>query len=186
MMLASALGSLAYGARGNHRTELDGGRREYLRYLDEVDDTAARTADAQHRSAFGTIRNPGHCGRWPAPRACGRRPGDADFGTVRVGLGRQPLSTPLVGAELGGTEAHDPVTADALYRLLGERSTVPRLPVTVQLPPPTTMVVVDGELGRARGVVRVMVRQSADFFTAPRTSPSPPWSDGRPHRTGIG
>jgi S-DNA-T family DNA segregation ATPase FtsK/SpoIIIE len=89
-----------------------------------------------------------------------RRPGDADFGTVRVGLGRQPLSTPLVGAELGGTEAHDPVTADALDRLLGERSTVPRLPVTVELPP-HAMVVVDGELGRARGVVRAMVCQLA-------------------------
>jgi S-DNA-T family DNA segregation ATPase FtsK/SpoIIIE len=51
MMVVSMVGSLAYGSRGSRRTgELDQDRREYLRYLDALDDAASRTAVAQHRS----------------------------------------------------------------------------------------------------------------------------------------
>jgi len=43
MMLVSALGSLAYGARGGPRSaELDEGRRDYLGYLDVLDESATR------------------------------------------------------------------------------------------------------------------------------------------------
>jgi S-DNA-T family DNA segregation ATPase FtsK/SpoIIIE len=51
MMLASVLGSLAYGTRGtNHTAQLNEDRRDYLDYLDALDQTAAETATAQHRS----------------------------------------------------------------------------------------------------------------------------------------
>ena len=161
MMLASALGSLAYGARGSGRAELDEARREYLRYLDEVDDAVARTADAQHRSS---------CWSHPAPdalwtlvgteRMWERRPGDADFGQLRIGLGDQPLSTPLLAPEVRASEAADPVTAEALQRVLRERSTVPQLPVIFELST-HAVVAVEGELGCARGAARAMVCQLA-------------------------
>ena len=54
-----------------------------------------------------------------------RRPGDADFGHVRVGLGAQCLSTPLVTPELGPVEELDPVTSMELRRLIRHRSMVP-------------------------------------------------------------
>jgi S-DNA-T family DNA segregation ATPase FtsK/SpoIIIE len=162
MMLASALGSLAYGARGTGR-ELDQGRRDYARYLDDLHDAAARTADAQHRSSCWSHPEPatlwtlaGRARMWE------RRPGDPDFGHVRVGLGEQPLSTPLVAPELRSSEAFDPVTSDALNRLLRERSTVPQMPMTVELLA-QAVVVVAGDVDHARGVVRAMLCQLAVF-----------------------
>ncbi len=70
MMLASVLGSLAYGTRGaNHTAQLNEDRRDYLGYLDALDQTIAETAVDQHRSpALGSSR-PGCVvdpGRWPA------------------------------------------------------------------------------------------------------------------------
>src|SRR3954453_12279808 len=51
MMLVSVLGSVAHQSRGARRGgELDGDRRTYLRYLDELDGTLARSAEAQHAS----------------------------------------------------------------------------------------------------------------------------------------
>ena len=51
MMLASVLGSLAYGTRGaNHTAQLNEDRRDYLGYLDALDQTIAKTAADQHRS----------------------------------------------------------------------------------------------------------------------------------------
>ncbi|WP_319457968.1 MULTISPECIES: type VII secretion protein EccCa [unclassified Mycobacterium] len=162
MMLVSALGSLAYGARGTGR-ELDQGRRDYVRYLDDLHDAAARTADAQHRSACRSHPEPatlwtlaGRARMWE------RGPGDPDFGHVRVGLGEQPLSTPLVAPELRSSEAFDPVTSDALDRLLRERSNVPHMPMTVELLA-QAVVVVAGDVDRARRVVRAMLCQLAVF-----------------------
>jgi DNA segregation ATPase FtsK/SpoIIIE, S-DNA-T family len=161
MMLASALGSLAYGARGTGRAELDESRRDYLRYLDEVDDTAARAADAQHRSS---------CWNHPEPRTLWtlvgtarmweRGPGDPDFGHVRVGIGEQPLCPPLLAPELPAAEKLDPVTADALHRVLSQRSTVAQMPVTVDLMA-NAVVVVGGEASHARSVVRAVLCQLA-------------------------
>ena len=62
-----------------------------------------------------------------------RRPGDADFGHVRVGLGAQCLSTPLVTPELGPVEELDPVTSMELRRLIRNRSMVRDLPVALAL-----------------------------------------------------
>ncbi len=160
MMLVSALGSLAYGARGSGRSaELDENRREYLRYLDELDESVARTADAQYRSSCWSHPEPDAL--WTligGARMWERDPEDADFGLVRVGLGEQPLSTPLLAPELGPSDAFDPVTSEALHRLLRERSTIALLPVTVDLAA-QAVVVVEGETGLARGLVRAMVCQ---------------------------
>jgi len=162
MMLVSALGSLAYGARGTGR-ELDEGRRDYVRYLDDLHSATARTADAQHRSSCW--RHPEPTALWTViggARMWEREPGDPDFGHVRVGLGEQPLSTPLVAPELRSSEAVDPVTSDALDRLLRERSTVPQLPMAVDLLA-HAVVVVAGDVDRAREVVRAMMCQLAVF-----------------------
>ena len=162
MMLVSALGSLAYGARGTQRAaELDEGRRNYLRYLDDLDEAAAKTADAQHRSSWWSHPDP-HA-LWTlvgSPRMWERRPEGPDFGQVRVGLGERPLSTPLVAPELSASEVLDPVTSDALHRLMRDRSTVASQPVTVDFGA-DGVVVIAGAAPAARGVARAMVCQLA-------------------------
>ena len=83
----------------------------------------------------GAIPNPTRCGRSLAlprmwERASRRTPTSATSGSASAHNRCPPRwSAP----ELGGSEAPDPVTSDALHRLLRERSTVARLPVTVDL-----------------------------------------------------
>jgi S-DNA-T family DNA segregation ATPase FtsK/SpoIIIE len=158
MMLVSALGSLAYGARGGQRSaELDEGRRDYLGYLDVLDASAARTADAQRRSLSWSHPDPSAL--WTlvgGPRMWERRPGDVDYVALRVGLGGNPLSTPLVAPEPGESGQHDPVTHGALKRLLATRSAVAESPVTIDLTE-CPVVVVEGDTSAARALVRAMV-----------------------------
>jgi S-DNA-T family DNA segregation ATPase FtsK/SpoIIIE len=164
MMLVSALGSLAYGARGGQRSaELDEGRRDYLGYLDTLDASAVRTADAQHRSMWWSHPDP--CALWTlvgGPRMWERRPGDADFAQLRVGLGVRPLSTPLVAPELEESSRRDPATHGALQRLLAARSAVAELPVTIDLTE-CRVVAVEGDTSAARALVRALVCQLAVF-----------------------
>ena len=62
-----------------------------------------------------------------------RRPGDADFGHVRVGMGTQRLSTPWSRPNSSPAEDLDPVTSMELRRLFRRRATVPDLPVSLAL-----------------------------------------------------
>ena len=160
MMLVSVLGSVAYGARGNRRSgELDADRREYLRYLDALGQTLARTAEAQHASLHWS--HPAPVALWTlvgGARKWERRATDADFCHVRVGIGSAGLSTALVVSEPASAGSHDPVTAVALARLVAERSTVPGVPVTVDLVA-QARIVVEGAVDAARALVRAMLCQ---------------------------
>ncbi|MGH7293207.1 MAG: FtsK/SpoIIIE domain-containing protein, partial [Myxococcota bacterium] len=89
-----------------------------------------------------------------------RRPDDEDFCLVRVGIGAGPLSTPLVLPEPGQAESRDPVTAEALARMVADRSTVPGLPITVDLLA-HPRILVEGAQEAARGLVRAVVCQLA-------------------------
>ncbi|MEU0495360.1 type VII secretion protein EccCa [Mycobacterium sp. NPDC006124] len=165
MMLVSVLGSVAYQSRGARRgAELDDDRRAYLRYLDELDQTLARTAEAQHESLHWSHPDP--AALWTligGVRMWERRPGDEDFCHVRVGTGRRPLSTRVVvpdasGSCARGADARDPVVEDAVDRLLADRSTVPGVPVTLDLSM-RERIAVPGSAEAARGVVRAMICQ---------------------------
>ena len=162
MMLASVVGSLAYGSRGARRTgELDQDRREYLRYLDALDDATVRTAGAQHRSMHWSHPDPGSL--WTlvgGKRMWERRPDDADFCRIRVGLGTLALSTRLIAPEPTSPESFDPVTTDALHRLMTTRSTVSNLPVTVDVRE-HSRITIDGDVAAARGLARAMICQLA-------------------------
>jgi S-DNA-T family DNA segregation ATPase FtsK/SpoIIIE len=162
MMLVSVIGSLAYGSRGTRRTgELDEDRRQYLRYLDALDDAAVRTAGAQHRSMHWSHPDPASL--WTlvgGTRMWERQPDDADFCRIRVGLGTLTLSTTLIAPEPRPSESVDPVTADALHRLMAARSTVSNLPVVVDLRE-HSRISVDGDVVAARGLARAMICQLA-------------------------
>ena len=160
MMLVSVLGSVAYQSRGARRGgELDADRRAYLRYLDELDESLARTAAAQHESLHWSHPDPEAV--WTligGARMWERRPGDEDFCHVRVGTASRPLSTRVVVPDVPGSDGRDPVVDDAVDRLLADRSTVPGLPVTVDLAA-HPRIAVEGSTEAARGVVRALICQ---------------------------
>ncbi|MCV7421671.1 type VII secretion protein EccCa [Mycobacterium yunnanensis] len=158
MMLVSVLGSVAYQSRGARRgAELDDDRRAYLRYLDELDQTLARTAEAQHDSSHWSHPDP--AAAWTlvgTARMWERRPGDEDFCHVRVGTGPRPLATTVVAPD--ASDARDPVLEEAVDRLLADRSTVLDVPVVVDLQTHARVAVL-GPAQDARGVVRAMICQ---------------------------
>ena len=162
MMLMSVVGTLAYGARGTNRTaEVNVDRRDYLRYLDTVDDTIARTAADQHRSLHW--RHPEPQSLWTLAggiRMWERGPEDPDFCHIRVGVGDQPLCTRLVPPGLGPADEGDPVTRAALDRTLHQSAMVSDVPIAVDLRG-CVHVSVDGGALPARALLRAIVCQLA-------------------------
>jgi S-DNA-T family DNA segregation ATPase FtsK/SpoIIIE len=123
MMLASVLGSLAYGTRGaNHTAQLNEDRRDYLGYLDALDQTVVKAAADQHRSQHWVHPDPEALWTLAGGRRMWERGADdPDFCHIRVGRGVQPLATTLVAPELGPIDGLDPVTSTALQRLIRRR-----------------------------------------------------------------
>jgi S-DNA-T family DNA segregation ATPase FtsK/SpoIIIE len=164
MMAVSALGSVVYGMRGTRRSaELNEDRRRYLRYLDALDDAVVRTARAQHHCLHW--RHPDPSALWGmvgGPRTWERGPGDDDFGHIRVGVGTVGLSTTLVAPRGGTADDADPVTADAVERLLARRSTVGGLPIAVDLTE-HRRISLRGDVDSARATVRAVLCQLATF-----------------------
>ncbi len=162
MMLASVLGSLAYGTRGtNHTAQLNEDRRDYLDYLDALDQTAAETATAQHRSQHWVHPEPEALWTLTGGRRMWERGSDdPDFCHIRVGRGDQLLFTTLVAPQLGPIDALDPVTSSALQRLIRRRSVVADVPVAVPLRS-YSAVAVDGDPPAARALLRAMICQLA-------------------------
>ncbi|GAS97257.1 cell division protein FtsK/SpoIIIE [Mycolicibacterium canariasense] len=130
MMLASAMGTLAHTFRGR-TTEVNAARCGYLRYLDGIVDDVAETARRQHDWLHW--RHPDPAALWTVaggPRMWERRPGDPDFGVIRLGLGPAPLATPLIAPEPGSTDDTDPVTEGALRDVLQRWALLEGVPVT--------------------------------------------------------
>jgi len=192
MMVISLLGSVAFGARGGSRTaEINQDRRDYLRYLDSVDTTIAKTVEDQRLSLAWNHPHPGAL--WTligGRRMWERRPDDPDFLHVRVGLGAEPLSTRLVPPELGPAEELDPVTSAELHRLIRSRSTVTELPVAIALNE-LAVVTVRGDIFVARDLLRAAVCQLAVLHSPddvriaavvdPITAPYWDWLKWLPH-----
>lgn len=164
MMVMSAVGSLAYGMRNDNRNaELDEGRSRYLRYLSDVRTAASDTAEAQYDWAWSGHPDPADL--WTVVgrrRMWERAPGDPDFGVVRIGVGEQPLATPVVAPEVDMQSVRDPVTADALQRVLDDTATVAHMPLSVGLDAESVVAVI-GPAEQARALVRSMVCQLAVF-----------------------
>lgn len=162
MLAMSAIGTAAYSVKGNGRAQqLHRDRCEYLRYLDGVDAAAAETGRSQWLGLHAEHPAPGCL--WTlagSEQMWKRRPGDAGFCVVRIGLGERPLSTRLVaGTAAPGHEA-DPVTASALAQLIRQRSTVAGVPLTLNLSG-YGVVTFGGPAEAARALLRAMVCQLA-------------------------
>ncbi|WP_440713344.1 type VII secretion protein EccCa [Gordonia sp. FQ] len=163
MMMMSMVGMLAGGGRGGpaRAAELNEERKDYLRYLGQTREQVRQTASAQRA-----------CALWshPAPAALAavlggtrmweRRPGDADFAQVRVGVGTQPLATALVPPEVAPAEDLEPVCALALRRFVQVHATVADLPTAVSLRA-FPAVCLDGDRACVLALARAMLAQLA-------------------------
>ncbi|MDL4772611.1 type VII secretion protein EccCa [Actinomadura xylanilytica] len=163
-MVGMGFGQMGQGS-GERKQRLNGARRDYYRYLDQIR-ARVRKAAAQQREAL----------EWsgPAPRTLWslamsnrlweRRPADADFGQVRLGRGRQRLAVELITPETKPIEDLEPMCAGALRRFLRAHATVPDLPVAVSLPA-FARIVPTGDPEAVRGMVRALVAQLVTFHT---------------------
>jgi S-DNA-T family DNA segregation ATPase FtsK/SpoIIIE len=120
--------------RGN-QGQLADLRTDYLRYLAQTRRTALDTARAQRDAQYYLHPSPEQLWALVAEgsRVWERRPGDEDFGQVRIGLGRQSLATPLIAPETGGVDQLEPLTAGAMQRFLSVHGTLDDLPMAVSL-----------------------------------------------------
>ncbi|MEW1645703.1 type VII secretion protein EccCa [Streptomyces sp. NPDC091219] len=110
-------------------------RTDYLRYLAQTRRTALDTARAQRDAQYYLHPSPEQLWALVAEgsRVWERRPGDEDFGQVRIGLGRQSLATPLIAPETGGVEQLEPLTAGAMQRFVSVHGTLEDLPMAISL-----------------------------------------------------
>ncbi|MGC9670341.1 type VII secretion protein EccCa [Planosporangium sp. 12N6] len=175
----STLGMLAtsWSNSGPKKSEMMTARREYLRHLALLRKRVRETAERQRTGLF--YRHPDPDRIWStvdSHRLWERRPGDGDFGIVRVAVGPQTLATPLVPPVTRPLEDLEPMTAGALRRFLDAYSVVPDLPVAVSVRGFARVYVrgVSADRGgggrvtpataeAARGLVRAMLAQLAVF-----------------------
>ncbi len=137
MIVLSTLGLLASGGgRGgaSRKAEADEGRRDYLRYLQQIRRRVRSVAAEQRAAVEWAHPDPA---AWPDVLAAGRmwerRPDDPDFGQLRLGRAAQRLATRLIAPQTGPVDGLEPVTALALRRLLRAHTVVGDLPVAMAL-----------------------------------------------------
>ncbi|OBH18147.1 type VII secretion protein EccCa [Mycobacterium sp. E3247] len=158
MMLVSSLVTVLSGRASRRGGGIEAARLDYLGYLSRLRATVMETAAAQ-RLSLGW-RHPDPDALWTligGPRMWERRAADPDFCVVRVGIGAQPLATPLVAPPVA--ESGDPVTVAALRRFLATHSTIVA-PIAVGLRG-SPRVRIDGDATEARGLLRAMLCQLA-------------------------
>jgi DNA segregation ATPase FtsK/SpoIIIE, S-DNA-T family len=167
MFAISTLGMVLTGAGGrgggNRAAAIDEDRRDYLRYLALLRRRVRRIAAAQRAALEQVHPEPA---AWPAVLAAGRlwerRPGDPDFGELRVGCGAQWLATRLVAPQTGPVEGIEPITALALHRFLRRHAMVPTLPIALSLRASSTVwLEPEAGLDAVRALARAVVLQYA-------------------------
>ncbi|MFF0818536.1 type VII secretion protein EccCa [Rhodococcus sp. NPDC003318] len=164
MMVVSTLGMLAGGRGGTARSaEVNEGRKDYLRYLDQLRREVYETVDRQREALEWSHPEPAHL--WSlagSGRMWERRITDTDHCHVRVGRGSQRLATRLVAPESGPVEDLEPVAAVSLRRFVRTHSVVPELPTAVSLRG-FAAIGFEGDRSAARALVRAMLVQLCTF-----------------------
>ncbi|WP_345463579.1 type VII secretion protein EccCa [Actinoallomurus oryzae] len=138
-------------------------RRDYLRYLRQIHTRLSRIARDQ-RAAL-TWMHPAPERLWSlvtSSRLWERRPDDSDFGVARFGTGPQQLAAELVRPETPPVDDLEPVSAEALRRLLASHSILPDAPVGIALQA-FGRIVLSGERDAVCGMLRAAIMQLAAF-----------------------
>ncbi|WP_149825616.1 type VII secretion protein EccCa [Streptomyces tailanensis] len=135
-------------------------RRDYLKYLAQTRRTVRRTGLKQRDAQLYLHPSPEQLWSVVAEgsRVWERRVGDPDFGQVRIGLGPQQLSSPLVAPETAPVDELEPLCAGAMQRFLAVHGQLDGLPVAVSMRA-FYHVTVSGEQESAQAAARALVGQ---------------------------
>ncbi|WP_078946736.1 type VII secretion protein EccCa [Streptomyces sp. NRRL B-3648] len=169
IMIASTVGmsiAMVVRFRRGSQGQLADMRRDYLSYLSQTRKSAVETAKSQRDAQYYLHPSPEQLWALVAEgsRVWERRPGDEDFAHVRIGLGPQPLATPLIAPETGPVEQLEPLTAGAMQRFLAAHNTVGDLPMAVSLRA-FYHVTVSGEPQSVRASARALVGSLASLHS---------------------
>ncbi|MDT4960818.1 MAG: segregation ATPase FtsK/SpoIIIE, family [Pseudonocardiales bacterium] len=194
MMGLSMVGMAVSGmgrSSGEKRRRLDGDRRDYQRYLQQVRRKVRRAAAEQRASTLW--HHPDPVALWcvaVGSRLWERRPVDDDYLAVRVGRGPQRLAVSLVAPETKPVEDLEPISAASLRRFVRTHGSVADLPAALALPAFGRLNMY-GPPDRTRALVRAMLGQLAAFHspddvviavcTAGDTVPQWDWLKWLPH-----
>ncbi|WP_436777677.1 type VII secretion protein EccCa [Yinghuangia sp. YIM S09857] len=163
--LAMVIANIVRARRGNSPEMLDA-RRDYLRYLDQQRVKVRRTARRQRGAQLWTHPAPEQLWSVVAGgrRLWERRAGDADFGQVRLGTGRQRLATALVAPQTAPLDDLEPLCAEAMRRFLLTQSMLDDLPMAVSLRS-FYHLTLSGDEETVYGVARAMIGQLATLHS---------------------
>ncbi|MEC3919259.1 type VII secretion protein EccCa [Nocardia sp. CDC160] len=167
MMLTSMIGMVA-GNRGGtggpkRAAELNEGRKDYFRYLDQVRKEVRRTGLQQREALLWSHPAPADLHSVVGTRQMWeRRPNDTDFAHVRLGIGSHRLATRLALPETAPVEDLEPVSTVALRRFVRTHSVVHDLPTAVSLRA-FPAINIEGDRRLARQLVTAMIMELATF-----------------------
>ena len=163
-MVGMSLGQMLRTS-GERRGRLNGQRRDYYRYLEQVRKRVRRAAEQQRKAM--TWNHPDPAALWSlvmTSRLWERRPRDEDFAQLRVATSAQRLALPLIPPESRPIEDLDPMSAGALRRFVRTHATVPGLPVALALHS-FARIVPRGDPDAVRGLVRAALAQAVSLHS---------------------
>lgn len=167
-------------------------RRDYLKYLAQVRRGVRKTARLQRDAQY--YLHPAPEQLWAlvaeSSRVWERRFTDPDFAQVRVGLGPQQLSTPLVAPETAPVDELEPLTAHSMQQFIAAHGSLDNLPLAVGLRS-FYHVTVSGDPDTVYGQTRSIVGQLCSLHSpedlvvaivaAPGAQPEWEWVKWLPH-----
>ena len=163
-MVGMAMGSMGRSS-GDKRRRLDGDRRDYQRYLEQVRRRARTVADQQRASALW--HHPDPSALWCVAlgnRLWERRPADGDYLAIRIGRGRLRLGVKLVSPETKPVEDLEPISAVSLRRFIRTHASVSDLPLAIAASA-FGRIAVTGPASASRSLARAMIGQLAAFHS---------------------
>lgn len=161
----SAVGMIAVGlmnqSGGGSKRERTAQRRDYMRHLASHRSNVKKTIRQQRTAMVYRHPEPNQLMLTAASyRLWERRPDDADFAAVRIGLGPQQLATPLITPQTKPLDELEPVCAAALRKFVNTYANVSGLPIAMALNG-FSRVYITGDEERSRSMVRALLAQAA-------------------------
>ncbi len=169
LIMLMSMGGMLFRGRGAAQkmpwSQLEQYRREYFARLDEVRDEVQEAARKQwahrqhsHWAPSDLVSVAG------SPRMWERRPGDPEFGVVRLGTGRVELAMTIDKPQIAAASKIEPATGHALRKFLIEQRHVRGMARVLWLERSPGISIV-GEMDSVRGVARSMICQLAAFHS---------------------
>ncbi len=168
-MMALSMAGMAFSgmgrSSGDKRRRLDGDRRDYQRYLQQVRRRVRTVAELQRASALW--HHPDPAALWCVAigtRLWERRPIDGDYLAIRIARGPLRLAVKLVTPETKPVEDLEPVSAISLRRFVHTHSTVRDLPIAIAANA-FGRISISGDPAARRALARAMIGQVAAFHS---------------------